>query len=129
MPELIAAIILFVSLAGIGVILFRKMPVLAKMPANATKVNLGHIFLSSIKKAKNLTPLKRFSTDVFLQKILSKARVLILKMENKTGSWLQHLRENSKKAKFGESDNYWQKIKDSTSQVAKKIKRKKGAPE
>lgn len=113
--ELIAGIILFGSLLGMGAIILRKIPVLVELPEiPAVRINWRSIFLKLKEKIKNTSFLKSFSHEVFLQKILSKIRILSLKSENKTGSWLQRLREKSKKNKFQENDNYWEEIKKST---------------
>ncbi len=109
--ELIAGIILLISLVGMGVIIFRKIPVLLEL-SETTQSHFGwrHLFL----KIKNLVPIKGFSIEIFLQKILSKIRILTLKTDSKTSNWLQRLRERAKKKKFGENDDYWEEIKKST---------------
>jgi hypothetical protein len=113
--ELVAVIILFGSLSGMGVIVFRKIPALVGLPEiPAAEINWGGIFLKIKEKIEILNPFKSFSREVFLQKILSRIRILSLKSENKTGSWLQKLREKSQKNKFQENDNYWEEIKKST---------------
>lgn len=109
--ELIATIILFCSLVGLGAIIFRKIPLLLELPESAPfHFNWRNIFL----KIRNTAPLKGFSGEIFLQKILSKFRVLTLKTENKTSNWLQKLRERAQKKKFIEKDNYWEEIRKST---------------
>jgi hypothetical protein len=113
--ELTAVIILFGSFLGMGAIMFRKIPALVELPEiPAAIINWKGIFLKLKEKIKILNPFKSFSHEVFLQKILSKIRILSLKSENKTGSWLQRLREKSQKNKFEENDNYWEEIKKST---------------
>lgn len=112
--ELIAGIILFGSLLGTGVIILRKIPVLVNLPEVLPQIEKEKLFLRLKTKIKEIPGLKSFSQEVFLQKILSKIRILSLKSENKTGSWLQKLREKSQKNKFQENDNYWEEIKKST---------------
>lgn len=63
---------------------------------------------------KKLTPPKNFSPELLLQKILSKVRVLVLKMDHKTSTWLQALRERAKRRSTIEKDNYWKKLKKFT---------------
>jgi len=114
MIELILTIVLGGSAIGLAVILLRKIPVLVELPEIIKKPS-GEPFWPKLKrKIKNTPGFKSFSYEVFLQKILSKIRILSLKSENKTGSWLQRLREKSKKNKFQENDNYWEEIKKST---------------
>jgi hypothetical protein len=63
---------------------------------------------------KKLTPSKKFSLEMMLQKILSKVRVLVLKIDHKTSNWLQALRERAKRKSTVEKDNYWKKLKNLT---------------
>jgi hypothetical protein len=111
MPELIAIIVLIISLSGIGIIVYRKMPLLLELPKT---VSVRFNWKEQLARVKNFSPLKDFSFEVFLQKILSRVRVLTLKTDNKTSSWLQRLREKSQKNKIKEEDNYWEKVKKST---------------
>lgn len=111
MMELIAFIVLSVSLAGLLVITFRKIPQLLQLQET------GSLVLDWKKlpgQAKRLPLIKNFSFDLLLQKILSKVRILTLKTEHRTSSLLQKLREDSKRKKFGENDNYWEEIKKLT---------------
>jgi hypothetical protein len=119
MAELIALIVLICSLIGIGIILFRKIPLLLELPETIpSSFNWQNLFF----KIKNLNPFKGISIEILLQKILSKIRILTLKTDNKTSSWLQKLREKSQKKKIQENDNYWQELKKSTNQGVKKKK-------
>lgn len=108
MIELISIIIFFTSLIGIGVILYRKIPLLLEVPETVISPFNWQQFFSKIK---GLAPLKNFSLEIFLQKILSKIRILTLRTDSKTSNWLQKLREKEQKKKFGENDNYWKEIK------------------
>ena len=112
MIELIATIILVFSFIGMGVILFRKIPVLVELPVLPQK-KACPIILKFKEKIKTLNPFKNFSFEIFLQKILSKIRILTLKTDNKTSNWLQKLRERARKKKL-ENDNYWEELKKST---------------
>lgn len=112
MLEIIIIIILITSILGIGIILFRKIPILAELPEiPEEKISI----ISKLKeKIKILNPFRNFSYEIFLQKILSKIRILSLKTDIRTFNWLQKLREKIKKKKLKENDNYWQEIKKST---------------
>ena len=105
---LIATIIFFVSLIGMGVIIFRKIPALAELSPQEIKPGSLRGFREKIKNNKTL---KFFSGELLLQKILSGIKVLTLKTENKTSDWLanSHRRLLKKKDKF--SDDYWKKVK------------------
>lgn len=110
MVDLSAFAIFLGSFIGIIVILFRKIPFLAELPEQKIRRQLK--FFNILKKGiGNNSFLKTISLETFLQKILSKIRVLTLKMESKIGFWLQRLREKSQKKKIKEKDNYWEKIR------------------
>jgi len=121
--EIAAIIILFSSLIGIGVILFRKIPVLAELPdykpSNVVISSPVKWYKNLKEKIKNISFFKSFSSGVFLQKILSKIRILSLKVENKIAFWLQKLRERSLKKKNLENDNYWEELKKPTNKEDK----------
>jgi len=109
MIELIAAIILFGSLIGMGVIIFRKIPVLLTLPEILLQ---KESFISKLKeRLKKLNPFRNFSYEIFLQKILTKIRIISLKIDNKISNWLQKLREKYQKNKTKEKDNYWEEVK------------------
>ena len=115
--ELVAIIILFGSFLGMAAIISRKIPVLAELPEVPARA-IRKDTLSKLKeKIKVLNPFKSFSYEIFLQKLLSKIRILSLKTDNKTFNWLQKLRERAQKKKTEKSDTYWEEIK--------KIKNKK----
>jgi hypothetical protein len=156
--DLIAFSVFLAGLTGIGVILFRKIPVLVELPETAsspftwqgfflktgkgaflalknfferiaelplikrlvykikTSAKAKYLFekLKGSTLVKKLTPSKKFSLETLLQKILSKVRVLVLKIDHKTSNWLQTLRERAKKRSSLEKDNYWKKLKNLT---------------
>ena len=114
MAEIFATIILFGSLVGMGVILFRKIPLLVELPEIPARFNFKRTLLKLKEKIKIFNPLKYFFSEIFLQKILSKIRIITLKFESKIATYLQKLREKSQKKKTKENDNYWQELKKST---------------
>ena len=118
MGNLIAVIVFFGSLLGIGVILFPKIPLVRKLPleARGPQENLP---LRLKNKIKVLGPLKSFSFESFLHKLLSKTRILTLKTESKISGWQHQLRKNSKKEKDIENDTYWKELKNSTNRKDK----------
>lgn len=111
MIELISLIILVGSIIGIGIIIYQKIPLLLELP-ETVPFHFG--WRTLLPKIKNFFPFKEFSAEIFLQKVLSKVRILTLKTDSKTSSWLQKLRARSQKKKFEEDDNYWRDIKKST---------------
>jgi hypothetical protein len=62
------------------------------------------------KKIKEFNLFKKFSYELFLQKLISRIRILILKIDNQAFHWLQKLKERVKKKKM-EDDNYWEDLK------------------
>jgi len=112
MIELIAIVILLGSIAGMGVIVWRKMPVLVGLPEVLPEKS-EPLSLKLKKKIKELNPFKNFSYEVFLQKLISKIRILSLKTDSQTFNWLQKLRRKTRQKKL-ENDNYWEEVKKST---------------
>ena len=108
---LIFLIILIGSLVGMGIIVFRKIPLLLELPEAALP---QFNWQEPLIKIKNFLPFRDFSFEIFLQKILSKIRILTLKTDSKTSNWLQRLRKRAQKKKFDENDNYWEEIRKST---------------
>lgn len=126
MIEIIATIILICSLAVTGVIIWRKIPLLVKLP-EASPAESESFNLKLKQKTRELSPFKNFSYEIFLQKFISKIRILSLRTDKQTFNWLQKLREKSKKKNFSsqpvglqkqearknklDEDNYWEEIK------------------
>jgi len=107
--EVFFGIILFISLTGMGVIFWRKMPVLVGLP-EVLPEKTEPFSLKLKKRIKEFNPLKNFSYETFLQKLISRIRILTLKTDNKTFNWLQRLKERKRKKKL-EDDNYWEELK------------------
>ena len=107
--EIVASIILLGSVFGIVGIIVRKIPVLLTLPEILLQ---KESFFSKLKeRLKKLNPFRNFSYEIFLQKILTKIRILSLKTDNKTFNWLQKLREKYQKNKIEKKDNYWEEVK------------------
>jgi len=122
----------------------RKIPSLVALDVS-DKSTIGH-FLRLKKKIQEANPLKGTKPEIFLQKILSKIRVLSLKADNKATDLIQILhkrvekknnffqifperKEQAKKNSSSgsqdpienkKSDNYWKEIKTSVSATAKR---------
>ena len=117
MIELIASIISVTSLAGIVILVTKKMPRLAELTDNtaAKKADaVGQPVMGWLgERLKRVPGMKDFSYELLLQKVLSRVRVLTLKLENRTGSYLQKLREQAVQKKQEElNDDYWKNLKD-----------------
>ena len=114
MITLIATLILICSILGMGIILFRKISALVKLPEVSGAFGIKIKFIQIRNKIKISKYFKLPSFEIFLQRVLSKIRILSLKAENKVSIWLQRLREKSRKKE--ENDQYWQKLKKSINQ-------------
>jgi len=111
MVGLISIVVLFLSLIGMAVILLRKIPALCKLPER--DLNFGNSLADGIRSGmKKMPGIKNFSSDLYLQKVLSRIRVLTMKTENKTGSWLERLRQKNNKKNHTNNDSYWDTLKD-----------------
>lgn len=115
---IISAIVLVGSLLGISRIVFRKIPILAELPEVSEGWLKEPLWHKLRDKIKNTKPVKSFSFEMFLQKILSRITILTLKIESKTANWLQKLRERAQKKSLGE-DNYWERLKKSAGRKKK----------
>lgn len=111
MAALIATIILVSSLGGMLIILMRKIPVLAELPKSSKTLTEESFWRRLVEMIKNIPRLKTFSFEIILQKILSRSRILVLRMESRLAGWLQKLRERNQGKKAGQEDNYWQEVK------------------
>ncbi|MFH1575333.1 MAG: hypothetical protein ABIB55_00065 [Candidatus Nealsonbacteria bacterium] len=110
MVELIFIIVLFLSLTGMAVILWRKIPVLCEL--RERDLDFYNSFVDGVRGGMERIPgIKSFSYELYLQKLLSKIRVLTMKTENKTGSWLEKLRQRSCRKNRTSNDDYWDTLK------------------
>ena len=113
MAESLVIIILVLSFLGMAIIFWRKLPVLVTLEREP-RSSQSH-FIAKLKvRFSNFRPFQNFSYDTFLQKVLSKIRVLALKVEHKTTNHLQGMREKAKRKKASEGDTYWQALKKIT---------------
>jgi len=108
MLVLITTIIFFVSIIGMGIIVFRKIPVLAELSPQETELGHSKRFRDKIK---NNRAFRLFSGELILQKTLSIIKILTLRTENKTSAWLANSRRRALKKKDKFSDDYWRRLK------------------
>ncbi len=108
--NLIFQFTLLFSVAGLGKIIFSKMPDLVELPENLELEEKENPFVRIRKWIDSKNPLRNFDYVDFLSKILKKIRVLFLKTDNKIFGWSQRLKENSQKKKIREEEDYWDKI-------------------
>jgi len=114
--ELIVSIVLGVSFLGLAFLILRKVPELKEMP----EPELGFLKKDLRKKIREKTKevLKENSNTLegILHKLLSKIRILSLKVDKKVSDWITKLRSRSLERTKG-LDSYWKEI---TASVKKK---------
>lgn len=121
MIELITIIILLGSLIGMGVILYRKIPDLRKLEDFKKEQISNKSILNPELEIEHWRFFKPdFSLDstqhkfeTFLQKLLSRIKVLTMKIENRISGHLQKLRERAQQRERAGEDEYWQKLRKS----------------
>jgi hypothetical protein len=107
MFEIFAFFTLIFSFLGMSAIVWRKIPLLSNLPEEK-KENFFQILK---RKLVEKNPLREFSFEIFLQKVIFPIRILILKLDNLTFNLLKKLREKYQEKKKKEKDNYWEEIK------------------
>jgi len=105
MFQIIVLLILLISFIGMGVIIYRKIPVLVALAPEQIKTRSLEEIKEKIKRNGS------FSIKKILEKILSKFRVLTLKTEYKTSNLLIKLRQKSIQEKNKFSEDYWKKVR------------------
>jgi len=111
--NILSLTVFFTSFLGLGGIVAKKIPVLVNLPEEREKVQ--DLEGPSVKeKLKEASPLKNFSSKLFLEKLLKKIRILSLKTDNKMFDWLQKLKEDNQIKKIRDDEEYWDKVKDGT---------------
>ncbi len=122
MTFLIVEILFFLSLIGIIGLAFKKIPELNKLPAKKVVNNKNDHIINLKNKMVEMNPLGNISSDVVLQKILSKIRVTNLKIENKTSKLLSKIRRKNhqKKKKLRKGKDYWKEVRNATKKEEEK---------
>ncbi len=110
--DALAFIVFLGSSLGLGGIVLRKMPSVAALPEEAVKERIPGLTLH--ERISGINPWKGFSSSLFLEKALKKIRILSLKTDYKTFSWLQKIKENNQKKKIEEDEGYWDEVKRAT---------------
>jgi len=110
--KIIAEVILVSSSIGLGGIIFKKIPALSVLSEKELKEEVQKSKL--MERLRKVKIFRNFSYEKFLQKLLTKVRILSLKTDNKTSNWLKKLKNNTQRKKITEDDNYWDEIKKAT---------------
>lgn len=100
-----------VSFAAFVWIISRKIPVLNSIKCREKHgMNWKKMIPGALTYNKGKGILK---AEVYLQKVLSKIRILAMKLESLSTRWLGKLRTRAVKRKNGFSENYWKNVKES----------------
>lgn len=118
--ELTAVIAFLAGFGGMFFIFCKKTPILFNLPKTTPVFKdknhgLRFLWLKIKEKIGNIPVFKNFSLEILLQKTLSRFRVFALKIENKTGSWLESLRKraqenNDANGAQKKNDDYWKNL-------------------
>jgi hypothetical protein len=120
MIETLALIILFVSFLGMLVIAVSKIPVLREV--KVSKKSKASFFVMAQQKVGKAASgprqlLNSSFWNVFLQRVLSKIKILSLKIEAKCNQLLAGTRAKNRKQK--EDEKYWEKMSNTKSKKKK----------
>lgn len=110
--KLVAEVIFIGSSIGLGGIIFNKIPVLSAL--SEKEIKAGDKKPKLTERLRKIEFFRKLSYENFLKKALTKVRILSLKTDNKTSSWLKELKDNSQRKKITEDDNYWDEVKKAT---------------
>ncbi|MDD5098611.1 MAG: hypothetical protein PHD31_02770 [Candidatus Pacebacteria bacterium] len=108
----IALIALLMSLAGLSVMIIRRIPELRESPEVEIRLFKKETRKRIREKTREIFKNNSSSIEVMLHKFLSKIRILSLKTDKRVSEWITTLRKRSVERKF-ELDSYWKEIKTS----------------
>ncbi len=101
MIEIIASIIFIVSMTGVAVILYKKVPVLVELPQNGHHGLKKPEFIVNLEKKIKKHHFHFFEKQMFLHHLLSKTRIFVLKAESKIDHLLQDIRKKAQELEKG----------------------------
>ena len=103
MLVIVSQIILVLSILGILIIIFRRLPSLLKYPRNSSKaVSIQDNFRNHWDKVKEKTGVSSFFHDLFFpktEKFLRKIKIILLKFDNFLARRVDKLRERMRRRK------------------------------
>ncbi len=106
MIQLIATIILIISVLGILTVLLRKIPILVGLPEVVEKPKAevqAPGLKDKIKDTLHIRIINNYFDKIFVQKTLSRCKIWILKIEKRIDNLLQKLRKKSQEIKNQEA--------------------------
>ncbi len=98
MIELIAFIIFLLSVAGIAILLYRKVPVLANLPKNGKIGIRDHRYIMHVEE-KIKAIFISFEKQIYLHKALSWLKCMVLKVEVQIDHLLHDIRKKAQQTK------------------------------
>lgn len=113
--EVIALAILIFSFLGMIAIIFCRLGAISQLPNNYNFIPGAQLKERFTRETKDVIKKKYFGLQLFSQKILSRTRILILRLDNKIFNLNLKLKENSKKTKENidfELDDIKKKLKN-----------------
>ena len=110
--ELIASIVLGVSFLGLAFLILRKVPELKEMPEPEWSFFKKDLRKKIKERTKEVLKENSNTLEGVLHKVLSKIRILSLKVDKKVSDWLIKLRSRSLERTKG-LDSYWKEIRAS----------------
>lgn len=115
MVELITQILFVLSGGVLLLMVVRKIPALVELEETIPNWSLREESIPKSSSERRFGWVKFPSYKKLLHKVLSKIRVLSLRVERKTTTLLNTLREESKKKQEIETDDeYWEELKKTT---------------
>ncbi len=94
MITLIFSIIFFISLAGLGFILYKKMPELNTLPQTKDNIIRDHHIVLNVENKIKETFLA-FEKQIWLHKFLFWVKCMVSKTEHYIDNWLHKIRKNA----------------------------------
>lgn len=110
--DIIALIVLIASFSILSFFIFKKIPALKAMPEPEAIFLKKELKNKIREKTKEVIKENSNSAEAMLHKLLSKIRILSLKIDKKMSDWIIKLRERSLERTKG-FDSYWKEIKAS----------------
>jgi len=98
MIQLIIFIIFMLSLSGLALIVWRKIPELMELPING-KVGVDKPKFISKLERRLVKIFSIFQQHIILHKILFSLKLIVSKIEHRIDIWLSSIRKNAQKKK------------------------------
>jgi hypothetical protein len=109
--EILSFLVSLFSLFGVLVIFFKNYPKILALPEKKVEWKLKEILDKGKNRIKETKPFQKTFWEGYLEKNLTKARILILKAENFLFQKIQKLKEKRKEGKEVPKINFWKKIR------------------